>query len=120
MLCGLLGLGVIAVAAPVFAQTAVYDVEIKNRQVQGAPRTIRATQNDTVVLRWRSDEAVRLHLHGYDIEIAVEPSRVAELTIPARATGRFAIEAHGFGEAARATATPAGHTTLLYLEIHPR
>lgn len=116
------GLGAVATAAAAArADITVFEIVLKNRKIESGARTLRARQNDTLVLRWRSDEAVTLHLHGYDVEIAVEPDRAATMTIEARATGRFAVEAHGFGDAT-GTKTSAGtrHVTLLYLEVHPR
>lgn len=102
------------------SEETVFELAIQNRKVAGASRTIRAKQNDTVVLRWRTDEAVTLHLHGYEIERTLEPGQVAEMRFEARATGRFAVEAHGFGESAGGKTKKGGHATLLHLEVHPR
>lgn len=94
------------------------DVRIEQRTA--APDLVRVYQGDIVTLRWITDEPVTLHLHGYDIELAVSPDEAAEMTFEAFATGRFPIEAHRFGE-------PGDHhhghegeeTTLLYLEVLP-
>jgi hypothetical protein len=105
-------------AAP---EETVFELAIEKRKVVGASRTIRVKQNEAVVLRWRTDEAVTLHLHGYEIERTVEPGQVVEMRFEARASGRFAVEAHAFGDHARGEARKGGrHANLLYVEVHPR
>ena len=73
--------------------------------------------HDRVEINWRADRRTILHLHGYDIEIALGPDKPEAMTFVARATGRFAIETHA----------PPGeeqpgprHAVLTYLEVHPR
>jgi FtsP/CotA-like multicopper oxidase with cupredoxin domain len=75
-------------------------------------RVIRVQRGDVVTLRWTSDRALTLHLHGYDIERRVTPGTTATMSFTAPATGRFSIEVHG-GSAGR-------EATLGYLEVHPR
>jgi hypothetical protein len=68
-----------------------------------------------VRLRWSTDRAMDLHLHGYDIETRIEPGTVSELTFTARATGRFSVEVH--------VAKRSGghsHAPLVQIEVHPR
>jgi len=99
----------------------VVHLEIAARAVSGpelsagrpAP-VLKLARGETVILRWRSDEAVRLHLHGYNIEARVPAGGTADMRLLARATGRFALETHGVGADARL------HRTLLYVEVHPR
>jgi FtsP/CotA-like multicopper oxidase with cupredoxin domain len=73
---------------------------------------IRVLQGDVVTLRWTSDRALTVHLHGYDIEQRITPGTTTTMTLTARATGRFSIEIH----------ETQGHraSTLAYLEVHPR
>ena len=119
-MCGL------AIAA--LAQTApapprrTYDLRIEQRKLVAGPATVRATKGDIVELRWTTDEATAIHLHGYNIEARLDPGKPGLMTIVATATGRFPLAAHGFG-------APAGHrdgknahreTTLMYLEVYPR
>jgi hypothetical protein len=54
---------------------------------------------------------VTLHLHGYDIERAVEPGAPATMAFRASLAGRFPVSEHGHG---------GRHgRTVLYLEVHP-
>ncbi len=73
-------------------------------------------QGELVQLNWHSDEAVQLHLHGYDIELALQPGQAAVMQFRAHATGRFQITSHGFGDAHGA----GHHHGLLYFEVHPQ
>lgn len=78
-------------------------------QTAGGVPVLRVTRGETVALRWSSDEALTVHLHGYDIETAVPTGAVATMRLLARAAGRFPIERHG----------RADHKVLLYLEVRP-
>lgn len=92
----------------------VIDVCIENRKVVAPTAAIRITEADVVELRWMSDQAVELHLHGYDLELQVRPGQPAAMVIEATATGRFPITSHGWGAAGH------GHDALTYLEVYPR
>ena len=92
----------------------VIDVRIAKRKVIAPKGAIRATQQDVIDLRFSSDEMVKLHLHGYDKEIAVAPGKPGTLTLTLHATGRFPITSHGWGHGGH------GHHALTYLEVHPR
>ena len=94
------------------------DVRIAHRSAE--PDLVRVYQGDIVTLRWLTDETVALHLHGYDIELAVTPSKPEEMTFEAFATGRFPVEAHRFGAADGHHHDHEGEEkTLLYLEVLP-
>ena len=92
----------------------VVDVRIEGRKVVAPKEAIRVFEGDVVELRWVSDEAVTLHLHGYDIELQLRPGEPAAMLIAAHATGRFPITGHGWGEQRR------GHSAMTYLEVYPR
>lgn len=94
-----------------------FALDLRHRSVTGGERVIRVKQGDTVTLRWTTDEAVTIHLHGYDIERVVKPGTVSEFTVKAYATGRFPITAHGFGE--RPHGKGHAETPLVYLEVLP-
>ena len=100
------------------ADQRTFTLDIRERQVGVTSRTIRVTQGDAVTIRWTTDEAVALHLHGYDIETVIKPGAVAEMTSKAHATGRFPITSHGFG--AHAHSGGHGESTLMYIEVLPR
>ena len=90
------------------------EVRIENRHVAADMRTIRITEGETVELRWTSDEAVELHLHGYDLKAEARPGAPAVMTFEAYAAGRFPVTNHGWGDGGH------GHDALTYLEIYPR
>jgi hypothetical protein len=110
----LVGIASLASAQP---SEAVFDLRIERGRVAQKMRTIRVKQGDAVRLRWTSDRPITLHLHGYDIEVKVEPGTVAEMAFLARAAGRFPVEehkpnpkgGHSHGEAA-----------LVRIEVRPR
>ena len=95
------------------AAPRVIDVRIEKREVVAPQEAIRITQGDVVELRWTSDEAVELHLHGYDVELHVGPNETAIMAIEAFAAGRFPITSHGWGDGGH------GHDALTYLEVYP-
>ncbi len=105
------GFGVLAADPAV----RTFEVDIRQGHVPKDMRTIKVEQGDMVRIRITSDEAVSLHLHGYDIEKAVKPGGVAEFSFEAFATGRFPINVHDGQQA-------GGHDepTLLRLEVYPR
>jgi hypothetical protein len=108
-------LAAVALALPL-ASTAVaaeriFDLTIAHSRLSGSPDTIRVHQGDSVVLRWRSDRSIVLHLHGYEIETRVVPGAVAETRFEARATGRFSVHVHaGQGRS---------EAVLVYFEVYP-
>ena len=87
-----------------------FEVVIEDGQIKGAQHVLRAEHGDTVEISFRGDRRMSLHLHGYDIEIMLEPGAQTLMSFEAHATGRFPIEIHGEG-------APAA---LIYLEVHPR
>jgi hypothetical protein len=98
------------------AAEVTYALNIANGKVPDNMRLIRVKQNDVVKLEWRSDKALSIHLHGYDIEKEVKPGEVAEMTFTARATGRFTVEPH-IGKTPR-----GGHAhgdVLVTIEVYP-
>ncbi len=99
-----------------------FDLGIVKRRVEGNIKTIRVDRGDRVVLRWRADEAVTIHLHGYDLHAELTPAARTDMRFLAGIAGRFPITAHEFGAAPR-QGTQARHhreTVLLYLEVQPR
>jgi hypothetical protein len=90
------------------------ELRITQRQLQDGNKTRRVTQGQAVEMVWTSDEAGKLHLHGYDIEFEVSPEAPTVVTFKAHATGRFPVTSHGFGDE-----HAHGHEALLYLEVYP-
>lgn len=97
------------------------NLAIENRKLRSGIALIQVRQHAEVVLRWTSDEEVRLHLHGYDIEATVTPGETTEMRFEAFATGRFPITSHGFGAAGDDDhgGGHGGESALIYLEVHP-
>ena len=95
-------------------------VAIQDRETDPADGVIRLAQGEIVDIVFTSDEAVELHLHGYDLTVILEPGIPRGLRLDAKIAGRFAIEAHrashdnDAGERAG-----SGHAPLLYLEVYP-
>jgi hypothetical protein len=89
-------------------------IEIKKRKIIAPKKRILVYESESVELLWTTDEPVKLHLHGYDREILVEPGKVFVMPFTGRATGRFPITSHGWGTGGH------GHHALSYLEVYPR
>lgn len=98
-----------------------FDISIRDRRVEGSASTLRIKRGDTVLLRWRSDEAVSLHVHGYDLQVSLSAASLTTIRFEAKVAGRFPITAHEFGNAADQDARPKKNreVTLLYLEVLP-
>lgn len=94
------------------AEPRVIDLAIRSGTLPEEQRVIRVQQGDEVTLRWTTDRALTVHLHGYDIEKKLTPNASTTIRFSAKATGRFPIEVHGAGH---------GQETILgYLEVYPR
>jgi len=94
------------------AEPQVFELSIRSGELPAEQRVIRVRQGDDVTLRWTTDKALTLHLHGYDIEQRLTPHKPVQMRFTARATGRFPIETHAHGR--------GGERTLAYVEVHPR
>jgi hypothetical protein len=91
-----------------------FDLALKAGELPKEQRTIKVKQGEAVELRFSSDRPMRLHLHGYDIEIAVKPGEPTVTALNARIAGRFSVE--------KLQDKPSGHQhggKVLYLEVHP-
>jgi hypothetical protein len=102
--------GLVVAAGVARAESRLFDLTLKDGRLPESQRLLRVRQGDEVTLRWTSDRAFTLHLHGYDLEAKLGPQAPVELRFTARATGRFPLEIHGAG-----TERTVGH-----LEVHPR
>ncbi len=109
-------LGVARVAR---AESRIIDVVIEARKVVG-DNVARVTEGDAVTLRWSTDEAVSVHLHGYDVKLSIAPDAPTEMNFEAFAAGRFPVTSHGFGGHGDDHHGGDEEVVLLYLEVHPR
>jgi hypothetical protein len=104
-----------AVAAPA---EVIFDLKIEHGRIPDTMRLMRVHEGDIVKLRWTSDRALVLHLHGYDIEKRVAAGAITEFAFTAYATGRFPIQIHapGAGSGGRVHDEPP----LAVIEVYPR
>lgn len=120
IICRLMLVIAAATVAPLgHAQTAevIFDIRIEKGRVAQNMRLIRVKQGDAVRLRFSADLPIALHLHGYDIEVRVEPGRAADMAFTARATGRFPIEEH---KPDARGGHSHGEAPLARVEVYPR
>jgi hypothetical protein len=76
----------------------VETIRMRGRAPVGEPRTLEYESGDTVRLRFRSDVAEEVHIHGYDRYVQVPANGTARTRFKANAEGIFEIESHGSGE----------------------
>lgn len=89
-------------------QSVIADyVLLEGKLVAGSP-LVKATEGDAVTIRVSSDLAEELHLHGYDLKLAIKPGVIAELNLIADKAGRFEFELH------------KAHKALGVLEVQPQ
>ncbi len=99
------------------SDTRIFELRFEGGAVTGDIDTagglgvVRVTQGEEVELRWTSDEATEVHLHGYNIEADLSADGETVLPFEAKFGGRFALEAHVHG---------SGDKTILYLEVRPK
>ena len=105
------------IAIPALAQAQEvkrFDLDLKAGVLPKDRQTIKVKQGDAVELKWTSDQPIRLHLHGYDMMIAVKSGEPTVTAINARIPGRFSAE--------KLQDKPGGHQhggKVLYFEVHP-
>ena len=110
----------VACIAPSGALAAelTFDLHIERGRVPENMRIIRVKQGDVVKLRCTADRRTTLHLHGYDIELRIEPRATRELSFAARATGRFPLHVHGPTE--RSGSHAHEEPPLATIEVYPQ
>jgi hypothetical protein len=108
-LAALLAFGLLGGSAR--ADQLTFAMRLEHGQLPPTMRIVRVKQGDVVTLRWSTDQPGELHIHGYDIERTLTPGTITEVTITARATGRFPMHLHG---------PTHDEATLGYFEVYPR
>ena len=103
-------LAVVATPAAALAPAAprIFEIEVRNGAPVAAPAAMRVRQGDEVMLRVRSDRDDELHVHGYDLHLALRAGVPGELRFSADRSGRFDCELHHAG------------ASLGALEVEPR
>lgn len=100
----------------------VFSVTVMNGAIDKKHETLKVEQGDTVLLRFVSDQAIDLHMHGYDLTARPGPGKPALLHFEAKLAGRFPIEIHGAKKSKSSGAlnlSGGHHDALLYLEVAP-
>jgi len=117
----LLGVPAFAAGTDAPATRGAIELRIVGRRVEGGPETIRLARGEKAMLRWTSDEAMTVHLHGYGIETSLIPGTTATMAIEARFVGRFPVTAHIHESSPSKASAQQYHRepTLLYLEVLP-
>ena len=100
-----------AAASAAAGQRKVFELVVQGGKVMLPGGTLVLHQNDEVELQWRSDRAMELHLHGYDILVKVSPTAPARMVFRARLPGRFPVSEHRHDG--------QHHGAVVYLEVHP-
>jgi plastocyanin len=90
-----------AETTPAAPKTEATRIQIRGGQLVGGPAEIRVKNGDTVRIVVASDAPDDIHLHGYDIEKAVEPGKPARFRFRANLEGQFEIESHTAEDAGR-------------------
>jgi len=108
---------VAAVAGLLVTTSAAQDakvlaIRLQDGKAAGKAPTLQARLGEQLVLRWESDRAIALHLHGYDIERQVPAAVATDMAVKAMVAGRFPITEHAHGKAHH-------HRPVAYLEVHP-
>jgi hypothetical protein len=70
------------------------DLVIAHGRLVSGPSVVRVKQNDPVVFHVTSDVADELHLHGYNLQLALKPGTTATLEVRTARAGRFPYELH--------------------------
>ena len=105
----LLAFVTLAAGIPAVASSRAFDLNLDAPRPSRAP-VFAVEQDDDVALRVESENAVDVHLHGYDIAVTASKTKPATIRFVARASGRFPIEVH----------RKDGHRVVGYVEVRPR
>jgi uncharacterized protein (DUF2141 family) len=105
---------VVALPAMAHAEERHFDLALKAGALPKDMQTIKVKQGDSVELKWTSDQPIKMHLHGYDMQIAVKPGEPTVTAINAKIAGRFSVE--------KLQDKGGGHHhggKILYFEVYP-
>jgi len=101
-----------ALPGPAQAEDRSFAVAIADGGVAESDATLRVDEGDAVLLTLTSDKDLQLHLHGYNLELALIAHQPGQLQFTASHSGRFPLEVHGPLE-------NQAHSVVLYLEVYP-
>jgi hypothetical protein len=89
------------------AEARHFDLHIKDGRITEALKTVQVQRGDTVEIVWSADQENRIHVHGYDLDLALPSQKSVVMKFVVNATGRFSIHDNR-------------HRLLIYLEVLPR
>lgn len=92
-----------AAAAPI-----VFEFILRDGKRLSGPASLQVRQGEHVTLRIDSNANDELHIHGYDLKLAIKAGAPATLEFTASRSGRFGIELH------------KRHAELGALEVYPQ
>ena len=78
------------------ADPYTFEIVLEGSMVTGGGR-LTVPVGETVTLRFTSDVADEVHIHGYDIYVDLEPGETTEVSFPADIPGTVEIELHHGG-----------------------
>jgi len=73
-------------------EVKTFELVVKSRKLIVGESTLKAIQNENVVIKITVDENEELHLHGYDKSVDLEKGKQGTLSFVAKITGRFPFE----------------------------
>ena len=73
------------------------EVTVSGGQVSGDTGRVPVAAGEQVTLVVTSDVTDEIHVHGYDLTVAIAPSRPAQLAFTATVAGVFEVELHEAG-----------------------
>lgn len=114
-------LSAVAGASPAGAQSPAqrtFDLAIVNGAVAPGQRVLKVEKGDAVRLRFASDSAGEVHLHGYRLEARLVPGAPGEIAFVSHATGRFPL--HWHPDKGRREPGGAHGPRLATLEVRPK
>ena len=79
-------------AGAVGAEPRLFDLTLKDGLLPEGQRLLRVNQGDEVTLKWTTNRAFTLHLHGYDLAADVAPGQPARIRFRADDVGEFELE----------------------------
>ena len=108
------------------SETKNLKLSISNGSVLPAENTHRFRKGERITIEWRSDSAVELHLHGYDIKTKIIPGTPSTMVFDATITGRFAVKmhagsghSHNHAKSKKLLSLGSKEKAVLYIEVHP-
>ena len=70
---------------------------MQGKKVTPAPSTVDLAVGETLTLIITSDHDDELHVHGFEVEAALESGRPTSVTVTGKAPGVYEVETHEAG-----------------------